>query len=97
LRKAMMDRLPATVSARIDRTVFDCLFEQEVDLLQYSRPVADWELVRRGLLDGDQIDSHLSREYNKGCSIEIVCAFWVEAFVRRAFSMGRELSHGGVV
>jgi len=97
LRRAMMGRLPAAVLARIERTAFNCLFEQEVDLLQRDRPVADWELVRRGILDGDQIDSHLSRQYNKRESIEIVCALWVEVFVRRAFSMDRDRFDGGTV
>jgi asparagine synthase (glutamine-hydrolysing) len=83
MRRAMADRLPASVTERIETTVFNPLLTREESLLEILPPVDEWRLTRMGVADVDAIVHCLSSPRSEKAVIELIRLWWLEVFVTR--------------
>jgi hypothetical protein len=89
LRRAMVERLPAEVTERIETTEFSCLFTREESLVERLPPGCDWRLAQLGVADAGQIDRRLTGAYSRNVTFEMIRLWWLETFIRGNFQSGR--------
>ena len=88
LRHAMVGRLPAEITERIETTEFNRLFTREEGLLQRLPPGREWHLTRLGVTDAAAIDSCLTGAYSQNATFEMIRLGWLESFIRGNFPDG---------
>jgi len=84
----MEERLPATVTQRVETTEFNCLFTREKGVLRQLPPGFEWHLTRLGVTDASAIDSRFSGTYSHNEAFEMIRLWWLESFIRSNFQTG---------